>query len=369
MSTPQFLNMAAVENIISLTDHQTMAARFPNQDYLSTDEITHRQGLIASGADPKEIHRMPRSAEHHAARGVGAASLVINAAEGNYGAAAMDAVGMVADNSAVQKAATEVAVKVIGTELLETGVKKIPVIGAVVTAGTVLYASGAQAWDGNYKLAGGELAAGIPETVGNLVGLGAGDGLRELARQGLIASGGDEFAAVEKSGLRQLGEAGYALATGKPVGEVLPPSHASMAQGADAMGERGEVSRIAIERAGTAQGHMVVLQDGSALPGTTPFGNNPQIAAGKNGGTLGILYAGTGAMNDAQWQTTRQVQDWLSAQRQSEGLNGSVEMIAGSTTSAELNKLPTPRGPLSTATAPQTSPAPMQNRQRIGNGM
>jgi len=399
MTTPQFLNMVAVENKISLADHQAMAARFPNADYLTPDEIQHRQSLIAAGHDPKDVHSQPRSVEHRVAHGLGATSLAVNVIEGNAVGAALDAGGMAAESETVQKAAARAATKMGVTEAFELAAKRIPVVGAGVTVGFVLFASGKHAWAGDYDLAAAELAAGGAEAVGNIAGFGAGDAAREIARQGLIAAGGDRMAAVEKSGVRQLGESAYEIGrdaltaasmVGKPVSEVLPPSHASMAQGADMMGERGEVSRIAIERTGLAandpannmailsqeaarpRSHILVLEDGSVQgpeSGGVAFGNNPQIAAGKNGNTLGVMYAGTGAMNDAQWNTVQQISTWLGDQRQREGLSSNVEMIAGSTTTAELLKLPTPRGPLPTAADLQVSLAPVQSRMRIQNTM
>jgi len=356
------------------------------------------------------VARRQHSAELNASRGMGVASLAVDIAEGNYTAAAIDTASMAADTKLGAEVA-ETAVKSAGGLLsklspklafnaIVQGAKRTPLLGAGITLGITAYSSSAHAWNGDYDLAAAELAAGGAEAAGNMIGFGMGDAAREVARQGLIAAGGDRMAQIDKSGIRQLGESVYAVGSeavehltapaSKPVSEILPLSHASMAQGADMMGERGEVSRIAIERTGIAandpannmallsqeagrpRSHLLVLQDGSIQgpeSGGVAFGNNPQIAAGKNGGTLGIMYAGTGAMNDAQWQTTQQVQEWLSTQRQSEGLSGSVEMIAGSTTTAELLNLPTPRGPLPTASDPQVSMAPVQSRMRINNSM
>jgi len=340
------------------------------------------------------------SSEQHATRSLGAASMAVNLAEGNSTGAALDAASMLAESETVQKAATRAAIKTGLTEGFELAAKRIPVIGAGVTIGFVLYSSGAQAMAGNYDLAAAELAAGTAEAAGNIVGFGAGDLAREAARQGLIATGGDRFAEVEKSGLRQLGEGAYGLAVstyeeisppkGQGLGAVLPPSHASMAQGADMMGERSEVSRIAIERTGLAandptnnmttlaqevgrpRAHLLILEDGSVQgpeSGGVGFGNNPQIAAGRNGGTLGILYAGTGAMNDAQWKTVQQVQDWLGTQRGTEGLSSNIETIAGSTKTAELLNLPTPRGARPTAGTAEPTLQQTKPQRLVANGL
>ena len=390
MTTPQFLNMAAVDNTIALADHQAMAARFPEHDYLTPNEITHRQNLIAAGSNPHDVHRMSRSLDHTAARGVDGVSLAVNVAQGNVSGAALDAASMAADTQAVQQAALESAAKVIGREGLESGLKKIPVVGAVITAGTTLYATGAQAWHGNYDLAAAELAAGTAETIGNIPGFGLGDGARELARGGIIAAGGERFEAVEKSGLRQLGEAALDVGqqmtghitgqiTGQSLEQVLPAQYRNMTLGSDAMGERSEISRIALERmngiaqASIKRGHMIVLQDGSVQPGSVGFGNNPQIAAGKNGGTLGVIYAGTGAMNDAQYNTVNNIHHWLTQQRQNEGLTAPVEVIAGSLATAQLLQLPTPQGftpgqPLAAAPAQPASPQRRAPNNGLGGG-
>ena len=345
--------------------------------------------------DEWESKRRP-TAEHHAAHGVGIASAVVNAAEGNYGAAAMDTAGLVAENHVVQQAAVETAAKLGLRETFTVVAKHIPLVGGLVTLGFVAYEVGTHALDGEYKLAGAALAAGTAEAAGNVFGpLGVGDAAREAVRGGFIATGGDEYAAVQKSGLRELGEGTYAITTqalskpeGKPLAEVLPPNHASMAQGSDAIGDRSEISRIAVERTGLAAndpgnnmsvlmrdanrptGHLLVLEDGKVQgpeSGAVPFASNPQIAAGKNGGTLGILYAGTGAMNDAQWNTVSQVRDWLGQQRGAEGLSAQTELIAGSTTTAEILNIPTPRGPLPETAAPQPGTAPAKPRQVMGN--
>lgn len=362
-----------------------------------------QEAIVAEAARKAEVRAELRAslanrAEHHTTHGVGVAGVVVNAAEGNYGAAALDAASMAAENHAVQQAVAETAVKIGLGDAAKVAAKHIPIAGAVVTAGFVAYEVGAHVVEGDYKIAGAALVAGTAEAAGNFFGpLGVGDAAREAVRGGIIATGGDEYAAVQKSGLRELGEGAYAVGEGllgkpqgKPLAEVLPPNHASLAQGADDMGERSEVARIAVERTGLAandpansmsllaqqpgpRAHLLVLEDGSVQgpeSGGVPFGNNPQIAAGKNGGTLGILYAGSGAMNDAQWNTVQQVSSWLGAQRQAEGLGGSVEVIAGSTTTAELLNLPTPRGPLPKATTvPQPAVAPVQNRMRTSNGM
>jgi hypothetical protein len=92
--------------------------------------------------------------------------------------------------------------------------KKIPVVGALVTFGTVAYTVGKEALNGNYAKLSAGLGAGAAEVVGNLAGFGVGDGAREIVRGGVILAGGESIA-PEKSGLRQLGESAYELATSK----------------------------------------------------------------------------------------------------------------------------------------------------------
>lgn len=175
--------------------------------------------------------------------------------------------------------------------------------------------------------------------------------------------------------------------TGKRLEEVLPLAYREMTKGSDDMGDRSEVSRIAVERTGYAKtdprnnmqllaqeegrqrAHLLVLEDGRVQAGGVDFGNNPQIAAGKNGGTLGVLYAGDGVMTAAQYKTVGSLTEWLDAQRKNEGLTGPVEVIAGSTNTAELLDIPTPRGPLPAAGMAPPTRAPVQSRPGMGNGM
>jgi len=393
-----------------LIRHQSLVG-LPDEDIEILHHLRDRELASATTRQLRDewiARRQPApTLDHTAARGVDGVSLAVNVAQGNVAGAALDAASMAADTQAVQQAALESAAKVIGREGLESaakvigreglesGLKKIPVVGAVITAGTTLYATGAQAWHGNYDLAAAELAAGTAETIGNIPGFGLGDGARELARGGIIAAGGERFEAVEKSGLRQLGEAALDVGqqmtghitgqiTGQSLEQVLPAQYRNMTLGSDAMGERSEISRIALERmngiaqASIKRGHMIVLQDGSVQPGSVGFGNNPQIAAGKNGGTLGVIYAGTGAMNDAQYNTVNNIHHWLTQQRQNEGLTAPVEVIAGSLATAQLLQLPTPQGftpgqPLAAASVQPLAAAPAQpaspQRRAPNNGL
>ncbi len=206
-----------------------------------------------------------------------------------------------------------------------------------------------------------KVGAGMIATAG---GIAAGE-IIVAAGEAIVAVGGRVLAAVRTIGTAATAAAasgGGILITNPaegspvrpaayPLAEVLPATHAEIAKGADEMGDRSEVNRIAIERAGgPAQGHLTILTDGKVQRGSIPFGNNPPVAAGKSSGTLGILYEGQGRMNAAQQKTLKEVEDWLRTQRQREGLDGNIEVIAGSTATAEILGLPTPRGPLPSQT-------------------
>ena len=84
--------------------------------------------------------------------------------------------------------------------------KRIPVVGAAVTAGFVAVEVGDHLLDGNFKLAAGSLTAGAAETAGNILGFGAGDLAREATRSTIIATGGEEFSNIAKSDVRIIGE-------------------------------------------------------------------------------------------------------------------------------------------------------------------
>lgn len=336
--------------------------------------------------------RAVASIDHHASRGVGVAGMAVDVASGNYTSAAVGAVMEVAQDDRVQKTMIETALEQSGNvaRVFGQAAKRTPLVGTVVTGGYVLYEAGGYALDGEWGKAAAATTAGLAEAGGNIVGFGVGDAAREMVRGGIIATAGDEYA-VEKSGLRQLGEAaidvgGQMLSgtapKGVPLQEVLPQNYREMTQGADEMGERSDVKRIAVERTGLAandagnslqrlaadpqspKAHILILADGSVqgpADGGVPFEHNPRIAAGRNSETLGVLYAGEGAMNDAQYRTVLQLQGWLSEQRQGHGVpSSSAPLFAGSYDTAALLKLPTPKqaelGMTSTPTPTTTPP-------------
>jgi hypothetical protein len=143
-----------------------------------------------------------------AGHGVGAARVGVDIAEGNYGQAGIDAATQVALTPATYKAAANLAQET-GTVAKALGFvgKKIPVVGAVVTAGFVAYEVGADVYHGDYGKAAAAAGAGTAEALGNVVGFGVGDLAREGVREGVVLTAGENYA-PDKSGLRSLAERG-----------------------------------------------------------------------------------------------------------------------------------------------------------------
>jgi hypothetical protein len=86
--------------------------------------------------------------------------------------------------------------------------KKIPVIGAVITGGFVVYEVAGFIGKGDLSNAFGAAVAGGAEMAGNIVGFGVGDAARESTRQAFIQAGGAGFEGIAKSDIRSLIEAG-----------------------------------------------------------------------------------------------------------------------------------------------------------------
>jgi hypothetical protein len=148
----------------------------------------------------------------HAGTGVGVASVALDLAEGKYKEAGISAAMQVALNPGTYKAAAELTEDIAPVaKALGFFGKKVPVVGAFVTAGFTAVTVGGHLIHGEYGKAGAELAAGAAETAGNFVGFGVGDAAREGVRAGVILAAGEKYA-PEKSGLRQLGEGAYHLA-------------------------------------------------------------------------------------------------------------------------------------------------------------
>jgi hypothetical protein len=156
----------------------------------------------------------------------GKAQIAVDVASGNYASAATGTAMEIGLNAKTYEAAAELtsSIKPVAKALGFVG-KRIPLIGAVVTGGFVLWEVGSYALNGEYGRATAALGAGAAEAAGNLVGFGVGDAARETVRGVVIATAGDEYA-VNKSGLRQLGEGAYAVGSkfvsGQPGGEKPP---------------------------------------------------------------------------------------------------------------------------------------------------
>lgn len=143
-----------------------------------------------------------------AATGVGVAAVGLDIAEGHYGKAMVGASMQVGLNPATYKAAATLAEEA-GKVAKSLGfiAKKIPLVGAAVTLGFVAYEVGGNIVDGNYTKAVTAFGAGSAETLGNVVGFGAGDVAREAVRETIVRTSGEEYA-PNKSGLRTVVETG-----------------------------------------------------------------------------------------------------------------------------------------------------------------
>lgn len=158
----------------------------------------------AAGTAPKPI--VSKTTQSRLGHGAGAAQVALDVARGDYGAAATGAATQIALNAKTYEATAHLTRSVAPVAKgLGFVAKKVPVIGAVVTAGFVLHEVGSEAYRGNYGRAAAALGAGAAETLGNIVGFGVGDGAREVVREGVARTAGERYA-PEKSGLRQLGE-------------------------------------------------------------------------------------------------------------------------------------------------------------------
>lgn len=147
-----------------------------------------------------------RGAQAKLGRAAGRAQMAVDVASGNYAAAATSAATEIALNAKTYEAAAELTASIAPVAKAVGFVgKRVPVVGAAVTAGFVLWEAASYALEGKFGKATAALGAGAAETAGNLIGFGAGDAAREAVRGVVIAAAGDEYA-VNKSGLRQLGE-------------------------------------------------------------------------------------------------------------------------------------------------------------------
>lgn len=157
---------------------------------------------------PNETHSTIRKTQGAAGHAVGAAQVGLDIAEGRYDRALQGAATQVALNPNTYKAAATLAEEG-GTVARALGFfgKKVPVLGAVVTAGFVLYEVGGNVYEGKYAKAAAAAGAGTAEALGNIVGFGVGDAAREGVRETIVRTAGEEYA-PDKSGIRTLVEEG-----------------------------------------------------------------------------------------------------------------------------------------------------------------
>ncbi|MEZ0223563.1 MAG: hypothetical protein ACAH83_03340 [Alphaproteobacteria bacterium] len=158
-----------------------------------------------------------------AATGVGVTAVGLDIVQGHYGQAAVGASIQVGLNPATYKAAATLTAETtsVAKMLLIAG-KKVPVAAAVLTLGTVGWEVGVNLYEGNITRAVTAFGAGAAETMGNIVGFGAGDVAREAVRETIVRTSGEEYA-PNKSGLRTVIETGASVATKGLNGGEKPP--------------------------------------------------------------------------------------------------------------------------------------------------
>lgn len=168
-----------------------------------------------SAAAPKTSSNLQATGQHidkKLGRAGTAAEVIEHTAKGDYVGAglaiAKDEGTRVAITKGVEVGAKALGVVAEGAGMVGSVAKRLPGVGAIVTVGLTVMASGVQAAQGNYGKAATELGAGAAEALGNVIGFGAGDALRETFRAAVVGVAGEKYA-PEKSGLRKLGEAAY----------------------------------------------------------------------------------------------------------------------------------------------------------------
>lgn len=127
-------------------------------------------------------------------KGVGAANIATQLAEGQWGWASVSAITTAVLNPKTYEFAAKLtkAVAPVAKAVGNIG-KHVPVVGAVVTAGFVAYEVGTALASGNKGKAAAALAAGATEMVVNGVGggmFGASDLARQAVVEGIVAAGG-----------------------------------------------------------------------------------------------------------------------------------------------------------------------------------
>ena len=156
-------------------------------------------------------------------RGAAAAGIALSSASGDYTQAATEAAMVAGLDPVTYKAAAALTQSTKGVALaLETVGKKIPVVGAVVTAGFVGWEIGTYLYEGRFGKAAAAVPAGIAESLGNVFGpLGVGDAARQAVVEVTKVSVGEQYAPRD-AGLVSLGKGAVDLATGKNNMEKKP---------------------------------------------------------------------------------------------------------------------------------------------------
>lgn len=179
-----------------------------NRRHSDLDQAFSQADSILAQHSP--MHSAAKDAVGKITKTAGIAGIAVAVAEGDIVSATMGA-AMEGANSSVGEKALGLAAKAL--KIGGFVGKRIPVIGAAVTAGFVLWETGSYAFKGELNKAGAAFMAGAAETAGNIIGFGLGDAAREGTRGIIIASGGDKYAEIDKSGIREVAEGVYRVAT------------------------------------------------------------------------------------------------------------------------------------------------------------
>lgn len=376
----------------------------PAHEQVIQDSIAIQKGLEA-----KLEHGSTYSASRlqgHAAKGVGYGSLAVNIAEKDWTGAATDGTLMAAESRTVGRmvknavgmvaeAASSPGVKAAFNSL-KIGSKNTPFVGFFVSGAATLYTSAAQAYQGNYDLAGAELLVGSAETAGGIVGFGAGDALREVGRGGAIALGGARFEQMQKSGIRQVGEGGVGLITRMIEGDetlvtALPDQSALVSHG-DARGPRTQVDHINWKFTGFAAGddrntlaalkardmseerpggampdigaHYLLKADGEVVHSdehSRSLKLNPLITPGFNANAIGVYVEGNGQLTLAQRKALDGLEADLSADTQLSAISAPSRLMPASNPEKDAWGIAT-QSPTRQPYAP-TQPAPQRLQQ------
>jgi hypothetical protein len=154
-------------------------------------------------------------------------SIATDLANRDYGGAASTAVQQAVFSPDTWKEIAALSKEIAPIARATGGIaKRLPLVGAVVTAGVVVLEVGDNLLDGKIGKAGSALVAGGAEAAGNLVGFGVGDVARESVREAIHFTAGSKYMPQE-SGLRSLGtnvyKAGSKFFSDEPEIKTAPP--------------------------------------------------------------------------------------------------------------------------------------------------